>query len=172
MPQPDIFNLIAASGPYPEHADQLVLYGQFVGSWDIDATWFEENGEQRKARGEWHFAWILGGRGVQDVLFAAGSPPDHYGVTLRCYDSASDAWHITWMQPCCGDFVNLTGRKEGNRIVQIAAGSDPQRRERWSFTEITPDSFLWLGEASFDGGATWILEQEMRAARRRHTDLA
>ena len=50
--------------------------------------------------------------------------------------------------------------------MQEGIGSDHRRRERWSFTDITPDSFLWLGEVSFDDGITWFLEQEMRATRR------
>ncbi len=166
MQQPDVGGLIAAAGPFPEFADQLMLYGQFVGSWDIDATWYEPGGEAHKGRGEWHFGWILGGRGVQDVLFSVGAPVDHYGTTLRCYDSALGVWHVTWMQPYGGEFVHLVGRQVGDRIVQEGNGSDPRRRERWSFTEIEPDSFLWVGEVSFDGGATWTLEQEMRARRR------
>ncbi len=77
-----------------------------------------------------------------------------------------DAWHITWMQPYGGEFVQLIGRKVGDRIVQEGTSSDPRRRERWSFTNITKDSFVWFGEVSFDDGATWFLEQEMRAIRR------
>ena len=64
-------------------------------------------------------------------------------------------------------YVHLLGKNVGDRIVQEGAGTDPERRERWCFTEITPSSFLWLGETTFDGGATWILQQEMRAARMR-----
>jgi hypothetical protein len=66
-----VFDLLAATRPFTEYADKLTLYGQFVGSWDIDATWYEREGGQRKGTGEWHFAWILGGRGIQDVLFAS-----------------------------------------------------------------------------------------------------
>ena len=36
---------------------------------------------------------------------------------------------------------------------------------RWSFTEITPDSFHWIGEKSLDDGATWKKEIEMFARR-------
>lgn len=166
MTQPDVFSLLAASGPFEENADKLMLYGQFVGSWDIDATWYEPSGGSRKGKGQWHFAWILGGRGIQDVLFLSGAPRHEFGTTLRCYDVAVDAWHVSWMQPHGGEFVHLLGRKVGDRIVQEGVGSDPVRRERWSFTDITPDSFLWLGEVSFDEGVTWFLEQEMRAIRR------
>jgi len=161
-----VFELIAASGPFEEYPEKLMLYGQFVGSWDIDATWYQPGGQRRTGRGEWHFNWILGGHGIQDVLFASGAPPHQFGTTLRCYDSHMDAWHISWMQPAGDEFVHLLGRKSGDRIVQEGVGSDPLRRERWSFAEITTNSFLWLGEVSFDNGVTWILEQEMRAVRR------
>jgi hypothetical protein len=162
----NVFELLAASSPFSEYADKLMLFGQFVGSWDIDSTWYDPGGSSRKGTGEWHFTWILGGRGIQDVLFASGTPSHQFGTTLRCYDAALDAWHVSWMQPYSGEFVHLVGRKVEDRIVQEGVGSDPRRRERWSFTDITPNAFLWLGEVSFDNGATWALEQEMRARRR------
>ena len=165
MEQSNVFTLLAATGPYTNYYEQLMLYGQFIGSWNIESTWHEKDGGIRKGKGEWYFNWILGGRGIQDVLFAAGASAHQFGTTLRCYDPALDVWHVTWMQPYGGEFVHLIGRKVGNRIVQEGTGSDPRRRERWSFTDITPDSFSWLGEVSFDDGKTWLLEQEMRATR-------
>ena len=60
-------------------------------------------------------------------------------------------------------FVQLLGRQVGDRIVQEGVGSDHRRRVRWTFTDITSNSFLWLGEVSLDNGVTWFLEQEMRA---------
>ncbi len=160
------FKFLSAAGPYPEFADKLLLYGQFVGSWDITSTWFKTGGERSEGKGEWHFAWILGGRGVQDVLFRSGATPDKFGTTVRCYDPRSDVWHISWMQPSGGEFVHLIGRKVGNRIVQESQLSASRRRERWTFIDITENSFLWRGESSDDNGVSWTLEQEMRARRR------
>ncbi len=161
-----VFDLLAASGPFPDYADKLMLYGQLVGSWDIDAKWYASGKPPRTGKGEWHFAWVLGGRGVQDVLFSAGAASHKFGITLRCYDPDHDVWHVTWMQPYGGEFVYLVGRQVGDRIVQEGAGPDSSRRERWSFAEITQSSFHWLGEVSFDGGLTWTLEQEMWGKRR------
>lgn len=165
MRQKDVFSLLAASGPFLEYASKLMLYGQFVGSWDIESTWYDRDGGYRKGNGNWHFAWILGGRGIQDILYPSGASSDQFGTTLRCYDPAMDAWHIAWMQPFGGEFAHMVGRRAEDRIVQEGTGVDPGRLYRWSFTDITPTSFLWLGEVSFDQGVTWILEQEMRARR-------
>lgn len=167
MTLPNVFDLLAATGPHIEYADKLMTYGQFVGAWDIEATYYEKDKKPRKQTGEWYFGWILGGRGVQDVLFPSKAKPYQYGTTLRCYDSLLDAWHITWMMPASGEFIHLLGRKIADRIEQEGLDKDYLRRIRWSFTNITADSFLWLGEVSLDQGATWILEEEMKAVRRK-----
>ncbi len=163
----DVLALLRADGPAAEHRDRLMLYGQFVGSWSVDVTWYEQGSVSRTAVSEWHFGWILGGRGIQDVLLREGAPADEFGTTLRCYDPASGIWHVTWMQPASGEFVNLAARGEGDRILQEVLGADPQRRERWTFSEITPTSFTWSGEVSRDRASTWILQQQMKARRTR-----
>jgi hypothetical protein len=167
MSHSDIFSLLRATGPNPKYADKLMLYGQLVGAWDIDATYFDRNGTRKKVAGEWYFDWILGGMGVQDVLFTLEATPEKRGTSLRCYDVALDTWHIVWMQPSSGEFVNLLGHQAGNDIVQDEIVPHEGKQVRWSFSEITFDSFLWRGEVSTDGGATWFLEQEMRGKRRK-----
>jgi hypothetical protein len=169
MTTPSVFELLAASGPFADDAEKLMLYGRLVGSWDVDATWFEPSGEERQRKGRWHFAWILGGRAIQDVLFAVDMPPDRFGTTLRCYDVAADVWHIFWAQPSGAEFTYLLGRELGDRIVQEGVDPESGRRLRWSFTELASDSFLWVGEVSEDEGATWFTDQEMRATRRKET---
>ncbi|HXF37403.1 MAG TPA: hypothetical protein VNO17_09510 [Actinomycetota bacterium] len=166
MDEPELARLLLASGPFDADRDRLMLYGRFVGSWDVEATWFADGRPRARNMGEWHFQWILGGRGVQDVLFRAGSPAHSFGTTLRCYESGAGVWHVVWMQPASREFVYLLGWEADDGILQEVQGLPPGRRERWRFTEITPVSFRWLGEVSHDGGATWILEQEMRARRR------
>jgi hypothetical protein len=60
----------------------------------------------------------------------------------------------------------LIGRRVGNDVVQVGTHSDGTPI-RWCFTEITPDSFRWTGEALDPDGRTWRLEAEFLARRMR-----
>jgi hypothetical protein len=158
-----ILQFLAADGRHPDLDPRIDLYGRFVGSWDIDNHQYDERrGEWTDSRGEVHFGWILGGRAIQDLW---GSPERSFGTTIRAYDADIDAWRIHWFAPAWTSYCTLVGRADGDRIMQEGEQSDG-RPIRWSFNDITPSSFLWRGEVSDDGGATWRLEQEMHARRR------
>ena len=160
-----LIEALHVAGPAGEHAEELMLFGRFVGAWDVESTSFQPDGTQRSQLGEWHFAWVLGGRAVQDVLFEKESP-ERSGTTIRAYDERSDTWHVSWLGPVWHEYVHLVARAVGDRILLEGRDTDPVRRVRWSFNEITDNSFLWRGEASLDDGRTWTLEQEIRARRR------
>jgi hypothetical protein len=165
---------LAAGGPWPEHAEKLMLFGQFVGTWDLDVTVFDLDGAVRaEGRGEWLFGWVLEGRAVQDVLIRPpreerpGSAPTEfweYGTTIRFYDPRIDAWRVTWLGPVQGNAVSLIGRAVGDEIVLESEGEGLALR--WVFSEVSADSCRWRGSASDDGGGTWLLLQEMELRRR------
>jgi hypothetical protein len=162
-----------AHQPAPDRADKLGLYGWLVGRWALDATYHQADGATRRTRGEVHAGWVLEGRAIQDVWIVPArdadrpnppAPGDFYGTTLRVYDPKLDAWHILWTDPLNQVYRRQIGRARGNDIVQ--EGTDETGAPvRWSFTEITPDSFRWLGERSSDGGASFRLLVEFLARR-------
>jgi hypothetical protein len=167
---------LSAAGPDPAHADKLNLYGRFVGRWDADLTTHGPSGTRHSAPGEIHFGWVLEGRAIQDVwmtprrvdrkpnapvLPVAGN---WYGSTLRVYSPSLDAWHIFWIDPATQFFTRQIGRAQGADIVQEGKHDDGSDM-RWRFTEITTDSFRWLGERSADGGAHWQVLVEVLARR-------
>jgi hypothetical protein len=172
-PMTPMLEALHAPAPDAALADRLRLYGQFVGSWDLDIDWYPPGASERHAKGEWHFGWVLEGRAVQDVwIFPARAQRDAaseswhlYGSTFRFYDPALDAWHITYFEPTRPFAVRQIGRAAGPDIVQLADEVDGLTR-RWRFVEIRPESFRWIGDVSPDKGASWRLELEMRARRR------
>jgi hypothetical protein len=172
----DLISVLHAEQPASDRAEKLQLYGQFIGDWDSKIVAHAPDGARHERNGEIHFGWILQGRAVQDVWMiprlteranAAAFPiaGNWYGTTLRIYDPTIDAWRIYWIDPATNAFRQQIGRPRGADIVQqgqLESGA----LTRWSFTEIRPDSFHWLGEGSVDGGTSWRLITEVVARRR------
>lgn len=159
-------------GPAQEHRDALMLFGQLVGSWDFELVSFIP-GEEGSFDGEWHFAWILQGRGVQDVWIVPKRRRGHsdgaryeYGSTVRIYDPAIDAWRVNWHGPLRRNFQNFIARKIGDEVV-LTGGRAGELPMRWIFSGIQPASFDWRAEVSVDGGETWFVVQTIHAERTR-----
>jgi len=151
---------LTSPGPAADRAGKLALYGQFIGDWTFDAVVNKDDGTQHRGQGEIHFAWVLDGRAIQDVWILPGA---FYGSTLRVYDPGIDAWHIHWSDPLKQLYTRQIGRAQGRDIVQL--GEADGVHIRWTFSDITPDSFRWRGERSADGGATWFLQADFRTRR-------
>lgn len=168
-----MLDALHAGEPNAALASKLRLYGQFVGSWELDIEWHPPTGVVRAA-GEWHFGWVLDGRAIQDVWIfparrlrgslPAAQPWHFYGSTFRWYEPAIDAWHIRYFEPTRPFEMRQLGRAVGADIVQVGEDHNGIQR-RWRFVEIAQRSFRWIGEASWDRGATWTLELEMQARR-------
>jgi hypothetical protein len=155
------FAALRSDGPAADRADKMGLYAWLIGDWIFDATIHKDDGTTHKGEGEIHFIWALDGRAIQDVWILPGF---FYGTTLRVYDPALDAWHILWNDPLKQYYTRQLGRAQGRDIVQDGKTADGTP-VRWTFTDVTPDSFRWRGERSLDGGASWQLQFEFIARR-------
>lgn len=165
---------LAATGRSSEIPHAADAYGWLVGDWELDVLhYWGKDVASRNIKGEVHAEWVLEGLAVQDVWIM---PPrarrtdqlerqmNMYGTTLRVWDSNLGAWRIMWSNPAGGHYEQQIGRKSGSDVVQL--GSRPDGTiTRWMFTEITANSFHWLGEALQADGKSWMLEGEFRAQR-------
>lgn len=170
----DILSSLPATGPHPAYREQLMLFGRFVGVWDVDVAFFDEAGSTVfHGPGEWAFAWVLDGRVIQDVLtFADVRDPTStapgkrsIGTSLRHYHPETDQWRVVWIGASSGNLCFLEGGRVGEEI-RLERTEEGSALLRWSFTDISDDQFHWTGHISTDGGATWRMEQEMYAKRR------
>jgi hypothetical protein len=169
-----MIDALQADGPYPEHADKLMLFGRLVGSWDIEGRFFDSDGNvTRESTGEWHFGWVLEGRVIQDVLITPprnvrepGQPSKEYGTTIRAYDPKRGGWRVTFIAPVYGTTVNLIAREHDDEIWLEGRGPDNSLL-RWTFSEFSDDRVRWQGFISKDEGLSWIYDEEIVLHRRR-----
>jgi hypothetical protein len=166
---------LAAPGCSPEIPESADVYGWLIGSWELDVLHYVVDVKARGLMGEAHFERVLEGRAVQDVWIMPPrrqrtTDPDKttnmYGTTLRVWDPRIQAWRVTWSNPVAGIRDELIGRWAGKDVVQVGSHSDGTPI-RWMFTEITRESFHWIGEALDPDGKTWKVEGEFRATRMR-----
>jgi hypothetical protein len=170
----DVHAALAAAGRSSDIPAAQDAYGWLVGSWELNVLhYWAQNVAARRIKGEVHAGWVLEGRAVQDVWIMprrADRTPgldkkfNMYGTTLRVWDPSIEAWRISWSNPAGDHYEQQISRKNGSDIVQLGTRPDGTTT-RWSFTEITPDSFHWLGEALQPDGHSWRLEGEFRAER-------
>jgi len=155
---------LPADAPDPDLKEKLMLFGQFIGDWEIvEARYTQADGAEVKMKGEVHFGWILGGKAVQDIWMGYQEGTQKmvlFGTTIRFYDPKIDAWRSTWLSPLKGLVQTFIARKVKDEIVleEQTMEEDP---EKWIFSEITPTSFRWHSEGTHDGGKTWLLTEEM-----------
>lgn len=167
-------SLLVSSGRSSEIPESEDVYGWLVGSWELAVLHYKAvDVGARHIQGEAHFGWVLEGRAIQDVWIMPRCSVRHtglektnnmYGTTLRVWDSTIQAWRIHWINPVTGHREQQIGRRVGKDIVQVGARLDGTAT-RWRFTEITADSFHWIGEALEPDGQTWKLEGEFRGRR-------
>lgn len=167
-----MLDALHADGPAKPHVKELMLFGQFVGSWLLDVVYYNADGSIRwRTPGEWHFAWALEGRAIEDVWMVpprsqrtSGPRPDgEYGATLRFYDPRLDAWRSTWHGPVNGYVLPFVAKAVGEEI--ILERTEGGEITRWIFGRIRPNSFHWRAVNSRDNGGAWRLDQEMFASR-------
>ena len=158
-------------GPSPELGEAAKAFDWVIGGWRAEVFDYGQDGTVRTGHGEWWFSWALEGRAIQDIWIApprgereSGDLPvrDRYSTTLRWLDGDGETWRILWLNPVTGVLNRLQGRMKDGRIV--LEGEEYGRPARWSFNDITPDSFVWRGESQQEDG-NWRLDAEFRLRR-------
>ena len=165
---------LAASGRSSEISEADDAYGWLVGSWELDVRhYWAVDVSAQGIKGEVHAGWVLEGRAVQDVWImprcgersaSLDKNLNMYGTTLRVWDSSIRAWRITWSNPAGEHFEEQIGRWNNNQIIQVGMRPD-NTSTRWRFTEITAESFHWIGESLAPDQVEWKLEGEFLARR-------
>ena len=169
----DLFSsALLAAAPAADIPPEHDLFGRFVGSWELDCTEYEPDGTARTRPGEWHFAWTLAGRAIQDVwIFPSrrhseqtGEETVEYGTSFRFYDPELQAWRSTWIGPVRRRIQAFVARAVGDEIH--LDGEDAEGRPlRWAFSDIQADRFHWRNEVADGEGGAWRLQQEMHVRR-------
>jgi hypothetical protein len=165
-----ILDGLRADGPFPAWRDELMLFGQFVGTWDMAVEYYDAPGHRTyQGRWEWSFAWILGGRAIQDVIVDLGTKQAPHrkpgGTTLRYFSPAANRWAVYYLGAVTGITVQLEGGRSAGETIVLEGAEQDGTLNRWTFSDIRPDAFTWTGLES-QQGTDWWCNQRMLGTRR------
>jgi len=171
-PSTEMIRALEAPGPSPSLGAEAQVFDRFVGAWDLEGEFTAADGAKTPLHGFWLFGWVLQGQIMQDLIIEGDLATGRQrGTSLRFFETKSNQWRVEWIPPRSGAVVILHGGAEGDRIVLLGYDFDGAK-VRWSFNDVKPDSFLWRGETSADGGKTWRTEQVMTLKRHKEPRTA
>ena len=132
----------------------------WIGEWDVnlrvrqnDLTWADQHRAQAKVYP------ILSGKAVLE-LWSEDQVSGIKGYSLRYFDQTRDEWvlWLNWPSANRSGSSSLAGtfrHRRGNFFSTSVAADGTETTSRFSFSDISPDSFRWDDAFSTDGGATW-----------------
>lgn len=137
--------------------DEYDYWKNLIGSWDLNYVEGYGTPKEKHVKGEWHFARILEGLGIEDIFICPAGPAKErsaegeYGATIRMFNPATKSWDMVYT--CQETMDRFTGTKEGDRIVLTNLQN---KGNRWVFSDITRDSFHWQNETVMEDGTVKV----------------
>ncbi|TDU87781.1 hypothetical protein EV138_1309 [Kribbella voronezhensis] len=144
--------LMVSEQPRPEFEQALSPFAPLIGSWDLDVSWYDDDGQVvRETKGEWHFAYALDGRAVADIWITPSRArrevdgDGEWGLSIRLYDPELNAFRSTWMGPKYALVMTFVGHT-GDNSITLEANEPKSAKTRWMFTDLSPTGFNWRNE--------------------------
>ena len=149
----DFMDALTSEGKNTALPEEFNYFGKLIGSWRIH---YIESDNSLAIEGEWHFAWVLEGMAVQDVIIL---PDYEYGTSLRIFNPDTHAWDVAYGYT--GKIIRLEARKQGEMVVLTYIGEE---NRKWVFVRIDDNQFHWQNITVKDNGE-WHINAEIYAKR-------
>ncbi len=139
--------------------DKSRQFDFWIGQWDVNLRMIQaDNTWENKVQSKAHIYSILGGKATLELWNE--SEVGIIGHSLRYYNPVKDKWDLFLNWP--GKNTSGTGYKEGffrhgrGEFYNTSNLQDTSLTiERYTFTDVTPQSLRWDDGYSTDGGRTW-----------------
>lgn len=149
----NFFDALISDSKNADLPKEYDFFGELIGSWKIQ---YIDKKTDVALKGEWHFARVLDGMAIQDVIII---PSYESGITLRVFNPNKKAWDVTYS--FVGRVIRLEANKHDGKI--LLSHIDNENR-KWVFAKIEDNNFRWLDVSRNDGGE-WQVDFEIIAER-------
>jgi len=145
--------------PAPTETHQFDFW---LGSWKCSGESFDQQGKKTATEAENLVTSELNGHVLHEHFRMDGLT----GFSFSVYDPTGKKWRQTWVDDQ-GSFISLTGAFQDGKMTLTTGPNptNPKRKKRMVFENITPDSFDWNWEGTVDGGQKWDIQWHLHYVR-------
>jgi hypothetical protein len=151
------------------------LFDFWLGEWNVNNRYVVQGRWRDIGQAEVEVFPAAGGCTIVELWDGMMGARRVRGFSARTWDPADSAWKLVlnWPQPGQPTFGTLSGRFRHGRgdFFTTPSAANPRSLTRYTFADISPDSFRWNDGTSGDSGLTWetqwIMEYSRRPARAR-----
>ena len=154
-----------AAPPPPVAPKEGTQFDFLVGQWELVGQPQATTLAQRlhgvgKLPGTWKAWRALDGWGIEDELRLtdASGNPLLLAHTVRYFDSAARRWSLSAVDVYKGIVSSSAAEWKGGEMIVSGSGKDAEGKaymSRATFSKITPTSFTYRLDRSYDNGAKW-----------------
>jgi hypothetical protein len=132
----------------PKAPPETTQFAFMIGEFDcVDEIINPQTGKWVEFSAIWNARYFLDGQAIQDQYWS----PQFSTSNIRVFDAREKKWKVTFFRMPGSSSGVWTGVKEGKNLV-MRQGDDKQG-SRLTFSDITKNSFRWVGEGMSDGKA-------------------
>ncbi len=152
---------------------ETAILGQLLGTWDAyqvkmnrDGTWSSDT-----AHYQWNWYPILDGHGIQDDWIKIDSVNgsrvelEIVGTNIRIFNSVENRWHMNWIDKMQRKSLIFTAINHEGTVV-MSGKNAKGRPTRNTFYNLTPETFDWKQEWTFDNGTSWVTVSKIHCQRK------
>jgi hypothetical protein len=149
--------------------DEYDYWKDLIGEWEFDYYDGYDKNEKRHVKGEWIFARIMEGIGIQDLFIcpsrdtreSSPQPDGEYGVAIRMFNPKTLVWDMVYTHR--GRMTRLEGTKEEGKVVLTMLDNPASK---WVFAEISKEKFHWQNITVLKDGS-WKINSDVYAVKKK-----
>lgn len=149
----DFFQALISDKKSEAIPQEYNYFEKLIGQWQID---YFDSQISHVIKGEWHFAWVLEGMAIQDIIIL---PEYEYGTSLRIYNPNTHAWDVAYGYT--GKIIRLEAKKQDDQIVLTFIDDETRK---WVFVKIEDNYFHWQN-ITVKGDGEWQINAEIYGKR-------
>ncbi len=143
----------------PAAPPETAQYSFLIGKWNCQTRSMRPDQSFVEGTATWTGRYVLDGWAIEDLWISALPQGGEFqGKNIRSFNRETGKWDNRWLPQGTLQWKYFESEMVGETMVMIGKGEDARGEfvDRNTFFDITPTSWKWRKDRSYDGGENWL----------------